>query len=303
MHKKITDIQFDVIIPVCFDDLETCKYVLPYIQKHLRPRNVIIIGNSDVGEALKEWSKEILFLDEASLIKLSDVRIEIASLEQEGVDRAGWYYQQFLKMQYAFSCKDEYYFIWDSDTIPIKQMKMFKNGHPIFDMKTECHAPYFVTMKRLIDGLTKMEERSFISEHMLIKTSYMRELVDEISKRTHVGQCEFWKGILRAIDSSEISKSGFSEFETYGNWCQMRHGGEYVLRNYTSLRDGALYFRINALSERDLRKLSSEYDAISFEKSDLQLENQGMENNFMLRYTILSRLKRRIRERLQKLKK
>ena len=46
--------------------------------------------------------------------------------------------------------------IWDADTIPIKEVKMFGNdGKPIFDVKTEYHKPYFITLKRIFPKLGK----------------------------------------------------------------------------------------------------------------------------------------------------
>lgn len=268
------DYQFDVIIPVCLGDLETCKYAIPHIKRYLHPKNVIIIGNSDVGGALDEHLEGVTFLDESELLKLSDVKDEIGWLTGKGVGRAGWYYQQFLKMQYAFLCEDEYYLTWDSDTIPVKELKMFEAEHPVFDMKTEYHAPYFMTMQRLINGLTKLEDKSFISEHMLIRASYMREMIEEISLGTGVERSEFWKGVLRAINPCEMPGSGFSEFETFGNWCLLRHPGEYILRDYRSLRDGAKYFDIETITEREQQKISKGYEAISFEKSHQLIENQ-----------------------------
>ena len=67
--------------------------------------------------------------------------------------RVGWYEQQFLKMEYSKICKNDYYLIWDSDTIPIKPVKMFDNNKPIFDMKKEHHSPYFITLDKLIPNL------------------------------------------------------------------------------------------------------------------------------------------------------
>ena len=47
-------------------------------------------------------------------------------------------------------CQENYYLIWDSATIPVKEVKMFNNdSKPFFDLKTEYHKPYFITMKRI----------------------------------------------------------------------------------------------------------------------------------------------------------
>lgn len=80
--------------------------------------------------------------------------------------RAGWYFQQFIKMGYSHICESDYYLSWDADTIPIRNISMFSNGRPIFDTKTEYHKPYFDTIYNLL-GLKKIILRSYISEHMI----------------------------------------------------------------------------------------------------------------------------------------
>ena len=46
-------------------------------------------------------------------------------------------------------------------------------------MKNEYHVPYFETMKNLTD-LGKTADFSFIAEHMMFKTEYMKELLNVI---------------------------------------------------------------------------------------------------------------------------
>jgi len=63
-------------------------------------------------------------------------------------------------------------------------------------------------------------------------------------------KCDWWKVILESVDYSD--NSGFSEFETYGQWCMQEYAGE-TLREY--------WFNL-ALSRgrmRDLDTLCSEY--------------------------------------------
>lgn len=88
----------------------------------------------------------------------------------------GWYYQQFLKMQYARMCKDKYYMVWDGDTIPCRRFSMFsEDGKPYLDLKHEYHGEYFNTLAKLIPDLHKCIGKSFISEHMLMRCDLMCE--------------------------------------------------------------------------------------------------------------------------------
>ena len=42
-------------------------------------------------------------------------------------------------MSYSRICQKEYYLLWDSDTIPIKPIKMFEKRNPIFDMQNDYY--------------------------------------------------------------------------------------------------------------------------------------------------------------------
>jgi hypothetical protein len=89
-------------------------------------------------------------------------------------------------MEYYKICKDKYYLIWDADTIPVKRVKMFNLNKPFFDVKTEYHKPYFETMNKLFPKLRKLYNYSFISEHMVINTEFMKALINEININTNI---------------------------------------------------------------------------------------------------------------------
>ena len=118
-------------------------------------------------------------------------------------NRDGWYEQQFLKMAYSMICKKDYYLVWDVDTIPIKPFKMFKNNHPFFDMKTEHHSPYFNTIEKLIPGLN-FRDKSYISEHMMIQTEFMKNLLVQIELNNKLPGKLFWEKILMSLNIKDI---------------------------------------------------------------------------------------------------
>ena len=171
-------------------------------------------------------------------------------------------------MSYSRICQKEYYLLWDSDTIPIKPIKMFEKRNPIFDMQNDYYLPYFITLERIIPGL-KFSRFSYISEHMLIKTEYMRNLLDKIENNTFLPGKMFWEKILMSIDKEEIPKSGFSEFETYGTYVDNQFPKIYKHRMWHSRRDMTRFCdHIDNLNDNDLRWLSKDYSALTFEKWD-----------------------------------
>ena len=185
------------------------------------------------------------------------------------------------------------------DTIPIRPIKMFKNNHPFFDMKTEHHKPYFRTMKRLFPGLHYYKQ-SYISEHMLVKARLMKKLLHDIERNNKIKGKVFWEKILMCIDRKDIHFSGFSEFETYGTYVDNKFPTIYKHRKWFSIRNINLFFNnSDNLDETDIKWLSQDFHALSFENwkriqfikkyseiiKDTKLQNLYKPKNFFLNFS------------------
>lgn len=261
---------YNIIIPIAADDVAILRKNLNYIHKNLEGNKVIAIGSQAVKRELDRAAcSNIAFEDEDHIFPGMTLEKIRKILAERGVatKRAGWYFQQFLKISYAYRCQDEYYLTWDSDTIPIQHISMFENGKPVFDMKTEYHPAYFETMEKLFDGrIKKLFPRSFISEHMLFCTAYVKEMMSEIESNEHLEGNTFWEKILWAINLKDILGSGFSEFETYGNYVCKRYPNDYVLREKESLRAGAWFLGYDWTGEM-IQWAARDYAVVSFEKN------------------------------------
>ncbi len=219
------------------------------------------IGSKEVPVILKD---EDALLDGMTLSSIKKY------LEQRGSSpsRAGWYFQQFLKM--GISLQDdiaEHYLIWDSDTIMLYPILFFDekdDNKVLVKPSTEFHKPYFEVMYRLL-GIERSVDFSFISEHMVVKKEYMAELLMTIEKKNRDQNWEW--NILDSIDRSYLGRSGFSEFETYGNYIQSKYPKSYKIRPLNSFRRGAKYFGMNP-SRFDLYALSKRYGYVTFETKD-----------------------------------
>ncbi len=85
--------------------------------------------------------------------------------------RAGWYFQQFLKMSMCHHPDiNDLYLLWDSDTILLQPLNFFDHEKVLIKPGTEYHEPYFKTINKLLD-IDRQVDYSFISEHMMIKKS------------------------------------------------------------------------------------------------------------------------------------
>nr|WP_297705561.1 DUF6492 family protein [uncultured Butyrivibrio sp.] len=282
--------KFDVLIVVTADDCQRLMPLYPRLIGNYKYGKLCFIGPSKVTDVVKSSvaiSEASLVVDENTLIQFDDVHRCMADklkdiLKGREMPRAvtGWYYQQFLKMQYSAVCKDEYYMVWDGDTIPCRQINMFQpeSGKPYLDLKHEYHPEYFETITRILPGFRKVIERSFISEHMLIKVDIMQNLINDIEKNDSIPGTKFWEKIINSIPPEKITDSSFSEFETYGTYVAVKYPDIYKLRDWHSFRLGAQFFSIETITDRDFEWLGRDFDAISFEKNQLMM---GDGNSFM----------------------
>lgn len=270
---------YDVIMPLALKDMDTVMINSGSWFQFLPIKQLIIIGNTEVQKHLEKMDStdgKIRFIDENELLEIGTVwdimgRAAPEAIREDAVRRAGWYLQQFLKMMYAYICEDEYYMIWDSDTVPLVPIEMIHQGRPVFHMKEEYYPAYFNTMGRILPGMGKRVRQSFISEHMLIRRDIMKEMIREIERQNLSEGGKFYEAILYAVDKDMLPHSGFSEFETYGTYTDSRYPGLYEKISYKSLRDGGRYFALDQFSSREADWLRGIYQAVSFEKSDVLL--------------------------------
>lgn len=278
---------YNAIVLTTPTDFERLQDSYVRMVRNLAPRKIVFIGSRKVQELIQQSDVEgqVGFLDEEELILFAEVhKIMKELLQTEELSRGvtGWYYQQFLKMQYAFVCKEDYYLIWDGDTVPCKPFSMFReDGLPYLDLKQEYHEEYFHTIENLFPGMRKSIAKSFISEHMLIRCDIMKQLIWDIigSSAKNVSSVvnntdknhkqtpgSFFEKILRAIRPGQIMNTAFSEFETYGTYVSFRYADAYCLRDWHSFRLGGEFFHPERMTDEDYAWLGKDFDAISFEK-------------------------------------
>ena len=259
------------------EDYKRARNNLKHIYDMLLPKSIIVMGPVSLAPLVAEDSAvtglgdRLSFIDERELLSFDDVkaaydnRIAVASKEynwQEPHIRAGWYYQQFLKMFYHTICPDEYYLCWDVDTLPLRPVNMlYSDGKPIFDVKKEYITNYFEAIEALF-GFGRAIEQSFISEHMLFNKKLMAEMINEIEGLPLPGKA-FYEKIFSVV---KYPKMGFAEFETYGCWVAHKYPGLYYIRDWKSLRNTNFLIDRPMLTKEDISYLATGFDAASFER-------------------------------------
>lgn len=260
-----------IIIPHIARNNDLLKINIPYIQKNLMPKEIVIITKqetiNDISSDYLSYSN-IIFLDENLIYPdLTFAKIkELLSKTKCEEDKTGWYFQQFLKFAWSFNSKAaDYYLTWDSDTIPLKQIDFFsKEGKPYFLKKQEFNASYFQTMEKLL-GLKKENDFSFIAESMIFSKKIVTELIEKIESNKNVQGFTFYEKIISLIDYAEKPRLAFSEFETYGTYVSKKYPNLYLTKETKAFRMGARKYGLNP-TLYDLKREAKKYETISFEK-------------------------------------
>lgn len=258
--------RYDVVMPVLKRDWPAAERGLPYVLQNLPLRRLVVLSAPDILPLLPK-DERIVFVDENTLcpgLTLAAVK-EVIYRRIYTDKRAGWYFQQFLKLAYARICEGPAYISWDADTIPLRPIP-YQNaaGQYLFTLKEEHHAPYFDTIRALF-GLEKQCPESFIAENMIFDAALVRGMLAEIEANEALEGGPFWERILNAIDKEQLAGSAFSEFETFGSYVTARHPGRYATRRLATLRSGK-----NILGETPSPELlawaGESYDTVSIEK-------------------------------------
>lgn len=264
----------DVVIMVTKKDLNILKISVPYIEKYIQPTNIVCVGNCCLKNEIEDMG--CIFNDENLIIEGLNYKCISELIIKRGgsAKRTGWYFQQFLKMAYSTVCKNEFYIVWDADTIPLQKLDYFKNDKFLFMTKKEYHAPYFFTISKLFNNNVKRinKDTSFIAENMVIDKILMQEMISKIEANKSISGDRFFEIIINAIELDALSKSGFSEFETFGNYVTTYHMEKVELIRRKALRIGAYICGYHPSTEQ-LSWLSQYYEIVSIENKSSNILN------------------------------
>lgn len=186
---------------------------------------------------------------------------------------AGWYFQQLLKLQFAyFDPAEDYYLIWDADTIPLKPMSFFDaDGKMLLTKAAEHHAPYFETYRNLF-GTEADRGFSMIAQHMVVQKSIAREMLARIEQRVEGPDTWPWK-IMRSLPKT--GDNLFSEYETYGHYVKHHHPDRVRFVNRNWRREAGSNQGCALPTEADLKALANEYEYAAFERASSGWQRWG----------------------------
>lgn len=203
----------DVIIPIIAKDLRILPLCLDGIRNCVahRIKDIYIVAPDELEIRMFCNAHKLIFVDEDSVFGFSPK--ELGLITSDGTNRSGWLFQQFVKLSgLVGTCR--YYLCIDADHVLIRpHVFLTDKQETVFYMSYEKHQPYYSLINKLLPGV-QLSSLSYVSHKMLFDKKQLAMLHDALSKNNGG---ESWQTvILNAIDRNEFS--GFSEFETYGNF-------------------------------------------------------------------------------------
>jgi hypothetical protein len=177
-------------------------------------------------------------------------------------DRAGWYLQQFLKLEFGDFAKLSKYVIWDADTIMLSKINFQSGDQTILNLSREYHEPYFSTYRKIFDHNPQLK-RSAISQYILIDNAVCFSMKQEIIKGK---EGDDWIDVVLG-SLSGTSESEFSEYETYANYLYHFSPSKIELRASKWFRYGAEIFPDwSSLKLETIERYFSGYAYVAFER-------------------------------------
>jgi hypothetical protein len=248
-------------------DLPVFEIAADKIEAHLPCGQLYVIAPApDCPQMRRKLGKRAEIIPEDEFLPGMNIG-QVRQITRFGFPKnAGWYFQQFLKLQFAFlKPEDDFYLIWDADTIPLRPMRFFDGaGRMLLTKATEHHLPYFETYRRIL-GEEPNREFSFISQHMLVQKSIAREMLAKIEQLATGKESWAWRIVhsLPEIDDLHL----FSEFETCGHYLKNHHPERAIFVERPWWRFGSDLTKGGIPKEQHLEKLARDYEFVSFEKA------------------------------------
>ncbi len=210
---KPSDEEIDVIIPIIAKDLKILPLCLEGVKNCVanKVKDIYIVAPDE--PAIREFctERQLRYIDENSVFGYSPKQLGLVT--SSGDNRSGWLFQQFLKLAGTIgTCR--YYLCIDADHVLVRpHVFLTDNGKTVFYMSYEEHQPYYKLIKKLIPGI-KLSKLSYVAHKMLFDKERVKALHRTLTR--YNGGKPWQQVILDNIDRNVLS--GFSEFETYGNF-------------------------------------------------------------------------------------
>ena len=207
----------DVVIPIISKDLKILPLCLEGVRNCVANTVKQIYIVAPAQKEITDFcaANDLEFVNENDVFGYAPKDLKI--ILSNGSDRSGWLFQQFVKLSGAIgTCR--YYLCIDADHVLIHpHVFLTDKRETVFYLSYEDHQPYYDIIRRIMPDL-EIANLSYVDHKMLFDKEQLHELHETLS-RNHGGKP--WQQVITDnLDYNE--QSGFSEFETYGNFVQRK---------------------------------------------------------------------------------
>lgn len=247
--------KIDILIPVIEKDLDILPFAIDSVRENVKHQIIDIVIAAPDSEKIKEvcTQKACRFVDENSILPITKKNINYRTNRW---DRAGWLFQQLIKLSGDIICSQDYYLTLDADTLLIRPHIFNENQKTVFYCRKTKHAEYFRTYQKLM-GEKATAPSSFVAHYMLFEKAKVRELKKEIELRN---KNPWFTSIIQSIN--KLRKLTFSEFETYGNYFFSRYPDQITLKDALNLN--LKRSELQNISSLDFEEMAKNYRSVSF---------------------------------------
>lgn len=195
------------ILPLCLDGVRAC------VAHEIKDIYIVAPDQEEIRAFCAEH--RLTFVDETTVFGYAPKSLRL--ITSGGSDRSGWLFQQFVKLAGTIgTCR--YYLCIDADHVLIRpHVFLTERQETVFYMSYEKHQPYYDLIARLLPDV-RLARLSYVAHKMLFDKQQVAALHEALSKNN--GGKPWQTVILDSIDRS--TPSGFSEFETYGNFVEQK---------------------------------------------------------------------------------
>ena len=214
--------EYDLVICVGPHDEDIIQYTIDLIRRNLKGYiNIYLIVSNPQLKV-----KDCIIIDENCYpFNIKSIQ---KYLPREHKTRAGWYFQQLLKLYACFVIKDlnERFVVIDADTLILKPMEFFDDKKTIFNIMPPNNPEYFEHMGRMHPSLKQQIPYSGVANYMAFRRKYIKNLFDLIESE-HSGE-KFYKVFMNCV-SAEKAFAGASEYELYLTYMIIYHPTKLLL--------------------------------------------------------------------------
>lgn len=211
----------DVVIPAHPKDFPTLRHAVRSVLRWLKPLGRVYIV---AAEPLPTKDPKVVWVPESSASSLPTSAELKERWAQEGptaAARAGWIYQQILKLGVPEFIADvsPAYMLVDADVIWLKPWRIVTDERIRFPYTQafEYHAPYRDAYLRLF-GVPPQVPFSLTAHQMVYDQKLLAQMKHSIETRHGV---RWWEAYVQAADPLQLSS--ISELDIYGWWVLDNH--------------------------------------------------------------------------------